>query len=355
MGGSAILDGVICRYRDANTAWTAASDGVLEERRYLCQNWRGDVSAVIDTAGAMVEWVKYLSYGIPFALPAGDTDSDGDCDGTDTSQIQTWINNSTYDVRGDLDLDGDVDATDKTIAVNNFRGTTLGFRVLSNVGNRKGYAGYERDVNCTTEWHVRHRMLDSGLGRWLGRDPIVLQNPYEYSSTGPISHVDPSGLTAVSLACGASAPPITQQEVVIFDIDHPLVVTFDHKPTGSGQLAEIKKQCKTAAVEQAARKLEKGFACQPCDIPINWCFLSYEYTAELTKVPHRGPESRPKIQVPGGDIFFNSDNPLILEVGSTEEHGHLTSTGFILGCTVDVTLTFFCGPCAPILFPVIFY
>ena len=48
LGGSSYIDLVICRDRDANTAWTSASDGVLEERMYLCQNWRADVSAIVD-------------------------------------------------------------------------------------------------------------------------------------------------------------------------------------------------------------------------------------------------------------------------------------------------------------------
>ena len=51
----------------------------------------------------MMEWVKYYSYGIPFSLPAGDTDSDGDCDQTDINTIDNWV--SGYDVRYSLDLD----------------------------------------------------------------------------------------------------------------------------------------------------------------------------------------------------------------------------------------------------------
>ena len=89
----------------------------------------------------------------------------GACDSSDTTQIQTWINGSAYDVRGDLDLDGDVDATDKTIATNNFVGITLGFSVLSNIGNRRGYAGYERDVNFAEGVACRNRVLNSDFGR----------------------------------------------------------------------------------------------------------------------------------------------------------------------------------------------
>ena len=48
LGSSSKLDDVICRNKDANTAWATACDGTLEERIYQCQNWRGDVVARID-------------------------------------------------------------------------------------------------------------------------------------------------------------------------------------------------------------------------------------------------------------------------------------------------------------------
>ncbi|MCW5757239.1 MAG: hypothetical protein KIT54_08400 [Phycisphaeraceae bacterium] len=53
---------------------------VLEERRYYAQNWRKDVVTMLTHDGALVEQVRYSSYGVPFGLPAGDTDSDGDFD-----------------------------------------------------------------------------------------------------------------------------------------------------------------------------------------------------------------------------------------------------------------------------------
>jgi hypothetical protein len=94
---------LILRDRDADTGWTSAADDKREERRYYCQNWRADVSAILTDAGSMVEWVKYSSYGVPFALPAGDTDSDGDWDATDSTRITT---SSSYDVCQDANLDG---------------------------------------------------------------------------------------------------------------------------------------------------------------------------------------------------------------------------------------------------------
>lgn len=75
-------------------------------------------------------------------MPGADTDSDGDCDTTDTNQIQTWINGTTYTVLGDVELDGEVDATDRTIAQGGaYQGVSLGTPHLSGIANRKSFAG----------------------------------------------------------------------------------------------------------------------------------------------------------------------------------------------------------------------
>ena len=200
-GGSSYINAVVSRDKDANTAWTSASDGVLEDKIYYCQNWRGDVSAIVSAAGWMKEWAKYSSCGVPFGLPGADTDSDGDCDATDVVQIQTWIDAPAYDVRGDIDLDGDVDATDKSTVQTYVQGATAGRGAPSAlVGNRRGYAGYTVDANGL--WHVRHRVLDSGLGRWLRRDPLgYVDGPSVYENVGsnPLIWTDPRGLGKVGV------------------------------------------------------------------------------------------------------------------------------------------------------------
>jgi hypothetical protein len=53
LGSSSYINSIVCRYKDANTAWTTASDGVLEQVYYYCQNWSGDVSALVTDAGVM--------------------------------------------------------------------------------------------------------------------------------------------------------------------------------------------------------------------------------------------------------------------------------------------------------------
>ncbi len=200
-GGSSYINGVVLRQRDANSGWTSAGDGTLEERRYYCQNWRGDLSAILTSGGLIAEWAKYTSYGIPFGLPGGDIDSDGDCDSADITQIQTWIDAPAYDVRGDIDLDGDVDSTDKTLAINNYQGATSGWNALSAsaVANRVGYAGYQHDYNLDLK-HVRNRVYSAELGRWTRRDPlgyVSTPNFYLYADDHPLPFADATGLVSV--------------------------------------------------------------------------------------------------------------------------------------------------------------
>jgi RHS repeat-associated protein len=203
-GRSSYVDLAICRNKDANTTWTSASDGTLEERLYYCQNWRADVSVILTSSGTMKEWVKYSAYGIPYGLPGGDTNSSGATDATDVTQVQTWVNGSVYDVRGDIDLDGDVDAMDKSTIRNSFSGLTLGRSVLSATGvaNRRSCGGYEFNASLASA-HIRRRVYATVLGRWATRDPVMrlsYPNLLAYGNGNPISSLDPSGLGTI--ACG---------------------------------------------------------------------------------------------------------------------------------------------------------
>ncbi|MFN0131891.1 MAG: RHS repeat-associated core domain-containing protein [Phycisphaerales bacterium] len=189
---------MVYRDRDNNTAWTSAADGTLEQRRYLCHNWRSDVSAVVTSGGALAECMKYSSYGVPFGLPAGDTDSDGDWDATDAAAI-----GGAYTILEDVELDGDVDAADATAANGAKSGYyNTGRGILSAISIRKGYAGYERAAELLgTKWHVRHRVLDSELGRWTRRDPLGYVDGtglFQYTAN-PHTHIDSFGLSEVQV------------------------------------------------------------------------------------------------------------------------------------------------------------
>ncbi|MGD9689273.1 MAG: RHS repeat-associated core domain-containing protein [Phycisphaerales bacterium] len=205
------IDGEILRDRDASTGWASAADG-LDERRYICQNWRGDVSAIITDGGIMIEWTKYTAYGEPIGLPTGDVDSDGDWDSTDSTAILG--HGGAYDARYDVNLDGVIDADDAGDAVNyNGGGTyTIGSGKVSgaNTANRKGYAGYEHDrVMPAFLTHVRHRAYRMDLGRFMQPDPLGYVdgvNRWGYGDNAPIRNRDQYGLASCD-TCDQTTKP----------------------------------------------------------------------------------------------------------------------------------------------------
>ncbi len=205
LGGSSYIDSVACRDRDANSGWASAADSTMEERVYYLQNWRADVVAISDTAGDILEWVKYSSYGVPICIPMGDYDTDGDVDAADVTFLDSAINGGTGWWR-DFNRDGAENGSD-TGDLDTYRtgysGGTGGRGVLSRSGvaNRIGYAGYQWDPAISAD-HVRHRVYRPEVGRWTRRDPLEYidgNQMYAYTASLPVIETDPSGL--VGLAC----------------------------------------------------------------------------------------------------------------------------------------------------------
>ena len=100
--------------------------------------------------GKLLEQVRYLPYGPSYALPTGDTDTNGTWGSSDESKIMPVSSIPPYDVRCDADLDGAVDTTDVSHANSiTSSGQTLGRDILISAGveNYIGYGGYQRDVN----------------------------------------------------------------------------------------------------------------------------------------------------------------------------------------------------------------
>ena len=161
-GGSSYIDSVILR-----TTYTGTGGGVSEDKRfYFAQNWRADVSVVLDDAGVQQERVSYSPYGQPFGIAAGDTDFDGDHDATDDTAITGWNGAlKPYRAYADVNLDGSINSSDATAA----DADSLGWDVLTSddVLNRIGYAGYIHDRDVATAAHIRYRVYKIDLGREL--------------------------------------------------------------------------------------------------------------------------------------------------------------------------------------------
>jgi RHS repeat-associated protein len=211
-GTSSYINGMVLRDKDDSGPWTDASDGVLEQRMFYLNNWRGDVVAMVTSTGYQAEMVRYSAYGTPFGYPGGDCNEDGIANGADRTVIIGWIAASTYDVRGDLDLDGDVDSTDSAVFASNYTGTTTGWGVLSAGGNEVGYAGMM--WFDSGRYLARHRWHDPELGRWERRDPMGYRDGLtlvEYASASPIRVVDSHGLFGQTQAplAGSGTPPPT--------------------------------------------------------------------------------------------------------------------------------------------------
>jgi len=47
---------VVLRQKDDNSGWLNSADETLEQRYYYCQNWRADVSAIVNGSGMMMAW-----------------------------------------------------------------------------------------------------------------------------------------------------------------------------------------------------------------------------------------------------------------------------------------------------------
>src|SRR5690606_26094028 len=135
-----------------------------------------------------VEWVKYSAYGVPFGLPRGDTDSDGDCDETDQDSIDTW--SSGYDVRFDLNLDGDIEESESTLA----SPASAGRSIASLIRNVKALNGSPYEYDKLT---MRYRHLYARLGLWASRDPLGLRagtGLYQAMGSNPTTYADSYGL-----------------------------------------------------------------------------------------------------------------------------------------------------------------
>jgi len=139
------IDAPVCRIRDADT------DGQNLETLYYTTDANMNVTALLEPDGDVVERYCYDAYG---RLTVLDDDWSDDADNA------------------------------------------------SDVDNEILYCGYRFDSE-TGYYHVRHRVYDPSLGRWVQRDPAGDLDGgmglYEYVASGPTMGIDPLGLVRIPI------------------------------------------------------------------------------------------------------------------------------------------------------------
>jgi len=191
------IDDAVMLRRQANT-----TGGEIERTSFQLTDRQFSVVAVLDVTSALMERVTYDPYGRAQHRWPGDFNGDGYSDGTDTAGMSlfTPIGDPAYKADEDLDRDGYIDIPDLVIAASVWsgHGPLPSGQISDPVGpaNRVGYAGYRFEPTSSL-YHVRFRWYDTGLGRWMERDPAGYldgMSAYEYVKSAPSLSNDSFGL-----------------------------------------------------------------------------------------------------------------------------------------------------------------
>jgi RHS repeat-associated protein len=215
-------------------------DGDFETVQHFLCNRRGDVVAVVGPGidgdpndgvsratipGALIARVWYDDYGMPRVYAATDIDHNGVSDendlaeftaryqiglGAQSSDEATRREAQRYRNQLDWDRDGVVGPNDLAAFAADLAGEINQSRdVVAELGNLPLYAGYWWDAALEL-YHVRHRVYDPRLGRWLQRDPLGYaagSNLYSYVMNQPGRFVDPLGLRWAQAQDGTPGRP----------------------------------------------------------------------------------------------------------------------------------------------------
>ena len=160
--------------------------------------------------------MRYSPYGVPTSYPAGDANRNGETNGTDFTDMTTVLSGGSAAVVCHIDLnkDGLYPDTADTDFLNDESVLTAKKGGLNKVGTgsagpslRMAYAGYAWDP-AIKAYHVRHRVYNAEMGRWLTRDPMEYadsMNLVSYAMNAPVIQTDSTG-TLVYTCCKQSTP-----------------------------------------------------------------------------------------------------------------------------------------------------
>ncbi|MGD9791107.1 MAG: RHS repeat-associated core domain-containing protein [Phycisphaerales bacterium] len=200
-----------------NTNWddpesdldNTAGEPEFERTRRFLHNVMGDVVGVVEDAPLTNPNVRirYSAFGLPSVVPFFSTADFDDGSGLGVPDGGLTIDDLIYynglynygNVRADLDGGDYTLVPDGGVTISDL----LAYLELNANGKvstlddvRFAYRGYQYDPHLNL-YHVRHRVLDPELGRWLQRDPAGFVdglNLYAYTRSSPFGKWDPYGL-----------------------------------------------------------------------------------------------------------------------------------------------------------------
>jgi len=202
-----------------------------DEIYYHLTDAQFSTKTVIDSTATIVEWVEYTPYGVARHHHKYDMDNDRDFDSDDRDVVQdlagvpysvppdpTDIDEAGYRAEADINRDGTIDTDDYNIVNGASDATAIGVGLIStdDVDNIVGYDGYLFNAE-TRQYHVRFRVYDPGLGRWIERDPlryVDYMNLFGFLTSSPVVYVDPSGLQSSNGQTLPSDDPIQQPSAI---------------------------------------------------------------------------------------------------------------------------------------------
>jgi len=129
---------------------------------------------LIDKAFAVAERVTYSAYGVATHIPMADLNCDGAVNGADIPALLTAFGSigiAPYQSPADLNRDGVVNSADLAMLLGDFQAAQPdGALSRPEIDNPIGWDGYvfDRESGLYT---VRFRTYETGLGRWIERDP----------------------------------------------------------------------------------------------------------------------------------------------------------------------------------------
>ena len=166
----------------------------------MCLSGKGAIDHLSVEDERVAERVTYSAYGVARHHWGADINGDGAADGGDLGIVfgsySATIGGTGYRAEADLNRDGVINGADSGLVLGGYQ-SALAPGTLSSalVDNPIGWDGYvfDRESGLYT---VRFRTYETGLGRWLERDPHEYADSkalFEYCLASPTRALDPAG------------------------------------------------------------------------------------------------------------------------------------------------------------------